>query len=398
MSSSLYVTKIHLSGPIDDTDQGVTKQYADARMAEAQQFATDAANLVKSDIMGGLPAQSLDTIKELADYLGDGSISGSVVQQMSALSTSINNEASRASAAESALSSSISSESSRAKSVESQLQSSLSAQISKQASELSATTASISSENAARVLLAGVVAQNKIDAATALASESANRVTDINTVKATATADRDTAAYARTALASSLQTAVSNLQSLESKQTSDNSDRVGDIATEVARAMAAEAQVSEDLLSALSEQGVQIESSLSNHITQYYSYVSDAELQRASDSQFNNSEFASLSGQILEESKFRSDEDTIILSSLQEHKSEIDLIQEQVTALDGTVMYKTGGQFDGDVVVGQLSYLYIGQYWRIAASDDGKRLQFEHSSGGRDSAQPWVVGVPFVQP
>ena len=69
MSSSLQVTKIHLSAPVVDDTQAATKSYVDTAKGQSDAYAVQVSNQVKSDIMGGIPSTDLDPIKELADYL-----------------------------------------------------------------------------------------------------------------------------------------------------------------------------------------------------------------------------------------------------------------------------------------------------------------------------------------
>ncbi len=62
---------------------------------------------VKADILGGLAPTALDTIKELADYMSDSTVAGGLVSQLASITTSVDDEAKRAVAAESALESKV---------------------------------------------------------------------------------------------------------------------------------------------------------------------------------------------------------------------------------------------------------------------------------------------------
>jgi hypothetical protein len=43
---------------------------------------TSLLSSLKSEILGGIPAASLDTIKELADFLSDNTVTGGIVEQL----------------------------------------------------------------------------------------------------------------------------------------------------------------------------------------------------------------------------------------------------------------------------------------------------------------------------
>jgi hypothetical protein len=42
------------------------------------------------------------------------------------------------------------------------------------------------------------------------------------------------------------------------------------------------------------------------------------------------------------------------------------------------------------------SYLYVGPFWRINASTDGKILKFEYNSDP-DNQNAWKCATPFIQ-
>ena len=93
MSSEDYVKivvdSVQLQSTAYEDNYAVSKSYVDG---------------VKSDIMGGLAPEALDTIKELAEYMADGTVAGGLVTQLSSLSAQISDEAKRAVAVESDLS------------------------------------------------------------------------------------------------------------------------------------------------------------------------------------------------------------------------------------------------------------------------------------------------------
>lgn len=90
----LVVDSVELTSTAYEDNYAVSKSYVDG---------------VKSEIMGGLTVEALDTIKELAEYMADGTVAGGLVGQLSNLSASISDEVGRATAEDADLSSRISS-------------------------------------------------------------------------------------------------------------------------------------------------------------------------------------------------------------------------------------------------------------------------------------------------
>ena len=89
----LIVDSVELNSNAYEDNYAVSKSYVDG---------------VKSEIMGGLAPEALDTIKELAEYMADSTVAGGLVAQLGAISASVDSESLRAVAAESALSGQIS--------------------------------------------------------------------------------------------------------------------------------------------------------------------------------------------------------------------------------------------------------------------------------------------------
>ena len=446
MSSSLQVTKIHLSAPIVDATQAATKSYVDVAKGQSDAYAVQVSNQVKSEIMGGIPSADLDTIKELADYLSNGSISGSIVQQMSALSTSVSNEASRASSAESSLASSVSAEQSRASSAESSLASQISGQASKQSADLATTSGLIADGVTARLALAGVVAQNKTDIGAALGTEQtrasaaelkivsdanakfATEQTRVNGVFSTETANRTTAATAlaavvetnrvyaydhSTSLENSMQNAEGAIQALQEKQSEDNASVADAVGAEASRAIAAELKIVSDSNTRFLQEQARVDSGFLHEAGEVAlkfterkeafdqfkaDYASNQTLDAERDAMARDDLAFILREEASSENELRLDAEENLRAKTRENKSEHDLLAETVTSLDSASMKNAGGEFFGSVGIAELAFLYIGNHWRIAASADGKQLQFEHSKRGRYGNVPvWVVGVPFIQ-
>ena len=435
MSSSLQVTKIHLSAPVVDDTQAATKLYVDTAKGQSDAYAVQVSNQVKSDIMGGIPATDLDTIKELADYLSNGSISGSIVQQMSALSTSVSTEASRASAAESALASSVSAEQSRASSAESGLASQISGQASKQSADLSNTSGLIADGVTARLALAGVVAQNKSDinsslsiehnralaaelkivsdanakftteqtrVNSALSAEEVNRSTTVAALAQTVETNRIYAYDHSTSLENSMQAVEGDIQALQEKQSEDNTSVSDAVGAEASRAIAAELQIVTDANTKFNAEQARVNASFTEKAQEFGAFQADYAFDRSSDADRDLMARDDLAFILREEAsteqgvRFLAEEG--LQGQIDERKSEHEFLAESVTSLDSATMKKAGGDFSGSVGISELAYLYIGNYWRIAASSDGLRLQFEHSTHGRHHIFPtWLVGVPFIQ-
>jgi len=114
-STTIETNYVRLLNEPTAVNHAVTKAYADARLADSKTYSDG----VKSEIMGGLPAASLDTIKELADFLsGDGSVAGGLAEQISSVSTAVDDERNRAEIEESGLSDRVTIEVARAKAAE----------------------------------------------------------------------------------------------------------------------------------------------------------------------------------------------------------------------------------------------------------------------------------------
>ena len=90
----LVVDSVQLTSNAYEDDYAVSKSYVDG---------------VKSEIMGGMSVEALDTIKELSEYMAKDGVAGGLVSQFSTLSASISDETGRATASEADLSSRISS-------------------------------------------------------------------------------------------------------------------------------------------------------------------------------------------------------------------------------------------------------------------------------------------------
>lgn len=71
------VNNIDLSGLIDDLAGN-----GDTDVTYSADKIVDLLAALKTEIMGGIPASTLDTIKELADYLSDNTVSGGLVEQL----------------------------------------------------------------------------------------------------------------------------------------------------------------------------------------------------------------------------------------------------------------------------------------------------------------------------
>jgi hypothetical protein len=150
MTSTLNVAKLYLSGAIVDPTQASTKAYADDLKLQADAH----ADTVKSDIMGGLPASTLDTLKEISDFLAsDGTIAGGLASQISGVNIKISEEKSRAQIAEATTSFAVATEKQRAEGAEAGITSALAVQVAKQISDKTASDASVA------VVVASVVAE-----------------------------------------------------------------------------------------------------------------------------------------------------------------------------------------------------------------------------------------------
>jgi hypothetical protein len=71
------VNAIDLTDLIDDTAGN-----GDANVTYSADKIVDLLDALKTEIMGGIPPSTLDTIKELADFLADNALAGGLVEQM----------------------------------------------------------------------------------------------------------------------------------------------------------------------------------------------------------------------------------------------------------------------------------------------------------------------------
>lgn len=342
MTSTLHANKVYLSAPIVDEGQATTKYYVDDLKSQSDVF----ANQVKSDILGGLPAEALDTIKELADFLAaDGTVAGGLATQISSVNIKIAEEKSRAQIAENTISFAVTTEKQRAEGAEMTLSAQLSAQVAKQASDKTA------SDNAT-----GVVSS------------------DLSVHKSAYEVYKSASASAIVAEKARVDSAFA-----EEKKAREDAD-------------SAEVVAREQGLAQLSGDISETTSSLQSQITSEVSARESGLAQLAGD--FSETT-QSLQSQVSAEVDARSSADS---SHDQKLNEEYTARVASVADLESRKMDKSGGSFTGSVGVASLSYLYIGNHWRIAGSVDGKRLQFEHSSLGKDAPSAvWSVGVPFIE-
>ena len=89
---SMDVSSVRVHGPITQDNHATTKLYVD-----------QAAETVRTGILGIGVSGALDTLKELGDYLQDGTVASGLVSQLASVQSQISAEVSRASGAEGAL-------------------------------------------------------------------------------------------------------------------------------------------------------------------------------------------------------------------------------------------------------------------------------------------------------
>ena len=64
----------------------------------------------------------------------------------------------------------------------------------------------------------------------------------------------------------------------------------------------------------------------------------------------------------------------------------------RITSVEDTKLNKAGGSMTGDLTI-QDSYIYFGTAWRVKASADGTRIEFQYKK-----TDTWKLALPFIAP
>ena len=97
-----------------------------------------------------------------------------------------------------------------------------------------------------------------------------------------------------------------------------------------------------------------------------------------------------------EESGTRVSADTALESKISDEKSRAEDVEgthdSRLTSVENDKLNKAGGSMTGDLTI-QDSYIYFGTAWRVKASADGTRIEFQYKK-----TDTWKLALPFIAP
>ena len=97
-----------------------------------------------------------------------------------------------------------------------------------------------------------------------------------------------------------------------------------------------------------------------------------------------------------EESGSRVSADTALESKISDEKSRAEDVEgthdSRLTSVENDKLNKAGGVLSGDLTI-QDSYIYFGTAWRVKASADGTRIEFQYKK-----TDTWKLALPFIAP
>ena len=97
-----------------------------------------------------------------------------------------------------------------------------------------------------------------------------------------------------------------------------------------------------------------------------------------------------------EESGTRVSADTALESKISDEKSRAEDVEgthdSRLTSVENDKLNKAGGSMTGDLTI-QDSYIYFGTAWRVRASADGTRIEFQYKK-----TDTWKLALPFIAP
>ena len=97
-----------------------------------------------------------------------------------------------------------------------------------------------------------------------------------------------------------------------------------------------------------------------------------------------------------EESGTRVSADTALESKISDEKSRAEDVEgthdSRLTSVEADKFDKAGGVLSGDLTI-QDSYIYFGTAWRVKASADGTRIEFQYKK-----TDTWKLALPFIAP
>ena len=109
-----------------------------------------------------------------------------------------------------------------------------------------------------------------------------------------------------------------------------------------------------------------------------------------------DSSISSVNFMLQEESGSRVSADTALESKISDEKSRAEDVEgthdSRLTSVENDKLNKAGGSMTGDLTI-QDSYIYFGTAWRVKASADGTRIEFQYKK-----TDTWKLALPFIAP
>jgi hypothetical protein len=97
-----------------------------------------------------------------------------------------------------------------------------------------------------------------------------------------------------------------------------------------------------------------------------------------------------------EESGSRVSADNALGSRIDDEKTRAEDVEgthdSRLTSVENDKLNKAGGSMTGDLTI-QDSYIYFGASWRVKASADGTRIEFQYKK-----TDTWKLALPFIAP
>ncbi len=97
-----------------------------------------------------------------------------------------------------------------------------------------------------------------------------------------------------------------------------------------------------------------------------------------------------------EESGSRVSADNALGSRIDDEKTRAEDVEgthdSRLTSVESDKLNKAGGSMTGDLTI-QDSYIYFGASWRVKASADGTRIEFQYKK-----TDTWKLALPFIAP
>ena len=139
-----------------------------------------------------------------------------------------------------------------------------------------------------------------------------------------------------------------------------------------------------------------IQSALTSETTLRDSEKTAVELALSNEVSARMSAISDMTFLISEESSSRVSADNAFDTRITEEKTRAEGIESghdlRIASVEGGKLNKSGGTMTGSIVL-QDSYIYFGTAWRVRASADGTRIEFQYKK-----TDTWKLALPFIAP